>query len=162
MLNRSDRALFSPADILITAVPGKNVLEGEIFCGYPRKKIGYTGEWELLSAISGWCDWSHYPEAMTTLRSFSVRKHRKRQVRKAVTVLDSKLKNALEGKSTFLVHIQFRRNATWQGTITWLEAEKTQNFRSAFEMLKLMEEADHPGIEKCISWDAAGEEKKDP
>ena len=44
-------------------------------------------------------------------------------------------------KATFTIKIQFQQNATWQGTITWAEGEKIQNFRSELEMLKLMMEA---------------------
>ncbi|HIQ58404.1 MAG TPA: hypothetical protein IAB22_03050 [Candidatus Merdivicinus intestinavium] len=44
-------------------------------------------------------------------------------------------------KATFLVHVQFRQHATWQGNITWVEKGVTQQFRSALEMLRLMNEA---------------------
>lgn len=44
-------------------------------------------------------------------------------------------------QATFVVHVQFRQNATWQGTIQWLEEEKSRRFRSMLEMLKLMDEA---------------------
>ncbi len=43
------------------------------------------------------------------------------------------------GPPTFVVHVQFRQNATWQGTIAWLEGEQEANFRSTMEMLHLME-----------------------
>jgi hypothetical protein len=51
------------------------------------------------------------------------------------------------------VHIKFRQNASWQGSITWVEKEKTQNFRSALEMLKLMDEARNPTATETIGWD---------
>lgn len=44
-------------------------------------------------------------------------------------------------KATFTIQIQFRQNATWQGTIAWAEGGKSQKFRSELEMLKLMMEA---------------------
>jgi len=46
-----------------------------------------------------------------------------------------------DSKATFNIKIQFQQNATWQGTISWAEGGKTQNFRSELEMLKLMMEA---------------------
>lgn len=49
--------------------------------------------------------------------------------------------NKSDSKATFTIKIQFQRNATWQGTISWAEGGKTQNFRSELEMLKLMMEA---------------------
>lgn len=43
--------------------------------------------------------------------------------------------------STFAVQILFRRNASWQGTITWLDKKQTHNFRSVLELIVLMDSA---------------------
>ena len=43
--------------------------------------------------------------------------------------------------STFAVQILFRRNASWQGTITWIDKQKTQNFRSVLELITLLNSA---------------------
>lgn len=40
---------------------------------------------------------------------------------------------------TFLVKILSQQNSTWQGSITWMEEQKTQNFRSALELIKLID-----------------------
>jgi hypothetical protein len=34
-----------------------------------------------------------------------------------------------------------RQNSTWQGSIVWVEKQTEQYFRSALEMLKLIDEA---------------------
>lgn len=47
----------------------------------------------------------------------------------------------MNGKQTFLVHIVESQNATWQGNVTWLNQEKTENFRSLLELIKLMDGA---------------------
>ena len=47
----------------------------------------------------------------------------------------------IPGGTNFLIRIQFHQNSTWQGTIQWLEENKTLPFRSVLEMLHLMEEA---------------------
>ncbi len=43
--------------------------------------------------------------------------------------------------TAFLVRVQFRQNATWQGRIEWLEGNKSRPFRSLLEMAQLMQEA---------------------
>lgn len=43
--------------------------------------------------------------------------------------------------ATFSLHIMFRRNASWQGSVTWMEEGETQNFRSALELITLMNSA---------------------
>lgn len=47
----------------------------------------------------------------------------------------------VDGKATFTIQILFQQNNTWQGTISWLEGEKKQKFRSELELIKLMMEA---------------------
>ena len=42
---------------------------------------------------------------------------------------------------TFIVRVQHRQNSSWQGRITWMERDKTINFRSVWEMVKLIESA---------------------
>ena len=42
---------------------------------------------------------------------------------------------------TFAVRIMFRQNASWQGTVSWLEGHREENFRSALELLKGMDSA---------------------
>ncbi len=44
-------------------------------------------------------------------------------------------------KATFVIQIQCRQNATWQGQIVWTEKKQTQQFRSELELIKLMESA---------------------
>ena len=40
-----------------------------------------------------------------------------------------------------MVRIQFRQNASWQGTVQWLEGKKTLPFRSMLELVHLLREA---------------------
>ena len=50
----------------------------------------------------------------------------------------------MEGKKrsgTFVVHIKCCENATWQGNVTWAEENKTENFRSALELIRLIDGA---------------------
>lgn len=44
-------------------------------------------------------------------------------------------------KGTFVVHVYHCENATWQGEVVWAEQNRTQKFRSALELLKLMDSA---------------------
>lgn len=41
--------------------------------------------------------------------------------------------------NNFVISIKCQQNDTWQGTIQWIEGQKTENFRSALEMLKLID-----------------------
>jgi len=57
-------------------------------------------------------------------------------------------------KGTFEISVKFLQNSTWQGQIHWIERNRKQNFRSALEMLKLMDEAltDTGEGDKTANW----------
>ncbi len=41
----------------------------------------------------------------------------------------------------FVVSVKSQENHTWQGTVSWVEGKKQVNFRSALELLKLIDSA---------------------
>ncbi|NLJ34511.1 MAG: hypothetical protein GX349_07980 [Firmicutes bacterium] len=45
------------------------------------------------------------------------------------------------GGYSFLICIRYQEHSTYQGTIQWLDGEKSRTFRSFLEMMLLMQEA---------------------
>ena len=43
--------------------------------------------------------------------------------------------------NTFMVEIKSTKNESWQGTIRWIDGKKEENFRSALELIKLIDSA---------------------
>lgn len=82
---------------------------------------------ELLTAIN-------YPQ-----ESFSTRSFKKNNDREAVNgPKDDELlqKPVL---ATFKVNVLFRQNASWQGSIHWVEDKMESQFRSVLELIMLMD-----------------------
>ena len=50
-------------------------------------------------------------------------------------------------KGTFIIKINKRENATWQGEVTWVEKKETKFFRSALELMKMIDGAVDDGEE---------------
>ena len=44
-----------------------------------------------------------------------------------------------QGRELFVVQILNTQHATWQGIVTWMNGEKSQPFRSALELIRLMD-----------------------
>ncbi len=42
---------------------------------------------------------------------------------------------------SFVITVKSQENHTWQGTVSWVEGKKQENFRSALELLKLLDSA---------------------
>ena len=40
---------------------------------------------------------------------------------------------------SFVLEVKSQENHSWQGTITWVEGQKKENFRSALELIRLMD-----------------------
>lgn len=47
---------------------------------------------------------------------------------------------SLNNKNTFIVKVECCQRETWQGQLIWAEEKKSVRFRSALELVKLMEE----------------------
>ena len=63
----------------------------------------------------------------------------KQKEEKAVVMKEETMNKHQGEKATFVVRIQYRQNASWQGQVTWAEKNKTVPFRSALELLKLID-----------------------
>lgn len=44
-------------------------------------------------------------------------------------------------ESTFLLKIKYQENATWQGSVLWVNGNAEKPFRSALELIKLIDSA---------------------
>lgn len=42
---------------------------------------------------------------------------------------------------TFIIKVMDQQNATWQGSVTWVDEQREQYFRSTLELLKLIDGA---------------------
>ncbi|MFG6331261.1 MAG: hypothetical protein K1W28_05450 [Lachnospiraceae bacterium] len=43
--------------------------------------------------------------------------------------------------ATFLVRVMYRQDSDWQGEVTWVDGRKKECFRSALELIKLLDSA---------------------
>lgn len=68
-----------------------------------------------------------------------------RRVFKAMRNIDENL--ARGEKATFILQIKFRQNASWQGSVQWVEKKQTLHFRSALELIKIIDSACEQGYE---------------
>ncbi|MCR5481681.1 MAG: hypothetical protein K6F52_02700 [Clostridia bacterium] len=59
--------------------------------------------------------------------------------------------------ATFIVEIMFRQNSSWQGTIKWVEKQENLYFRSALELIKIIDSTNEAGYQVCFSSNNAEE-----
>ena len=89
---------------------------------------------QLLLKINNELEAAQFPQAFDELRKF--------HDPKALPVSPPETAEIPTGDAaTFTIRILFRQNASWQGTITWLEGKQEQSFRSVLELIFLMDNA---------------------
>lgn len=96
----------------------------------------YSGILEVLDVIREVL--KNYTGLQPTHRDREWRVKQGASAERVFTVSESKVENGKE--ATFLLHIQYHQNTTWQGTIEWLENKKRVPFRSTLELIQLIEQ----------------------
>jgi len=143
-----------PSQSIVYLAPmHSQTMKGRVYSVHYKKSCQFNNECEMLNGMDDLFDSLTFPQATFETRDFLDKKNT-HITRKAEDTMDDEMSEILQNqKTTFIVNIQYRQNATWQGTITWVEQNITQHFRSAFEMLKLMEQANNQGVTEVIKWD---------
>lgn len=109
----------------------------------------YTGRqskphsiWEFINSIETDLSSNRFPQSAIQYRSWGAQQEARPQRGLVLDLESAKNNNAIpEGNPTFIIQVLYRQNATWQGTIQWLEGRQTRLYRSVNELLKLMSEA---------------------
>ena len=115
-------------------------LEGIIYSEYYNRQRKFYDLCGMLSAMESLYDTLSFPQATYQHRSFTcATKFRGTPENEEMNSMARRTQ--AKGEATFVIHVQFRQNATWQGTIQWVDEKKEQHFRSTLEMLRLLDDA---------------------
>lgn len=116
---------------------------GRLYHCYSKQPepIGRTSD--VLDSIDRLCDRLNYPARTQQPRHFGPAKPKPQTTQKKVEPQMTRQELAEQkGKmATFVVHVMYRQHSTWQGSVTWAETGEKANFRSALELIKLMDSA---------------------
>jgi hypothetical protein len=88
---------------------------------------------DFLGQMESLLDSLKLPQSFTAKRTFGV----------SAPLMDEAPEDGpLRGReATFSLRVLFRQNASWQGSVTWMESQKEQLFRSVLELLMLIRDA---------------------
>ena len=97
--------------------------------------------WELIKGIEGDLADNKYPQCCMQYRSWGLGSPVTQPAgTKVVELEDAKQAISTPAGPTFIIRVLFRQNATWQGTIQWIEGRQTRQYRSVNELMWLMDE----------------------
>ncbi len=110
------------------------VLKGKIHNPFYEEAQSFESLTQFLTIMECTLDLTKLPQSFTAARSFT--ESRGYEFKKAGA------EKCERGRlATFSLCIRFRQNSSWQGSLHWLEEGNRQNFRSALEMIFLMDSA---------------------
>ncbi|WP_408070434.1 hypothetical protein [Butyrivibrio sp. JL13D10] len=119
-------------------------INGVLWTPYEEDSLPFNSGYEMVMLMDRLYDNWDFPQRTTSYRSFGQKDrsrdyHNPNSIRKREPIRS--LKTYRGEKATFIVHVKFRQNSSWQGQVLWSEKKKKVHFRSALELLKLMSSA---------------------
>ena len=115
---------------------------GYLYHGYNKdaKKI-FSFE-EMIFYMEDFFNEISFPFPGTEERTFrEVKKNENKKERMIKVMEDEELLKKHGDKGTFIIRVQQRQHSSWQGLVTWVDEDKTVPFRSALELIKLIDGA---------------------
>lgn len=85
---------------------------------------------QFLQEMEHILDTMDFPKAFSEVRTFAPPA--------ALTGQSCPIQHRTGRLATFAIRILFRQNMSWQGSVTWLEGQQEQSFRSALELILLV------------------------
>lgn len=111
-----------------------DVPQGHIYSQQNEDGLSFNSLMQLLSIAEDNFEKINFPQAFLKMREF--------QPRTAAPPPTSSESKMRKGRlATFSIRLMFRQNASWQGSVSWLEGSSEETFRSALELIFLMKSA---------------------
>ena len=115
----------------------EGLLTGRVYHPYLPSGAEFKNLMQFLLVMEDLLDKFQFPQSFTAHRSF-------RMQPEPAPPLPSENEPHTGKIATFSVRVIFRQNASWQGSVTWLEEKTEENFRSVLELVLLMHSATSP------------------
>lgn len=134
--------MFSP-NIICNCVNHYNgrFIRGELYNSYSKEPYKYDDIIEMLQTMEELYDYLQFPMSSTESRSFFNKKKNYKKEGMTKPMQKEMILDKSGEKGTFIIQVQYRQNSSWQGKVFWVEKNKTVHFRSALELIKLMDGA---------------------
>ncbi len=137
--------LFAP-NLLSVCIDsnGSGDYQGQIWQQYDSQPIRFNGMVDMVLQMDKLFDLWGFPQASLKARSFVEDSTDARHINildKSQSLKRIDVQKKRGDLSTFIIHVKFRQNATWQGDIVWREQNKKMHFRSALELMRMIDSA---------------------
>ena len=112
-----------------------SVPTGRFYNLHCEEGIQFHGVVDLIKKMDNMLNQMRFPQSFSLVRTFSDTQPTTGKQS------FSEMKPRYGEVATFAVRVLFRQNASWQGSIQWVEGNREESFRSVLELLFLMDSA---------------------
>ena len=143
-MNKKTQWYIGAPNGVVLCVNGSNEgeLSGVFYHSYSPEPVPFHGIGQMTLRMEQLYNWLRFPYPGTNERSFGPVKKPSRTIHERERIMSDETLLSKHGDiGTFIVRVQHRQNSSWQGRITWMEEDRTIQFRSVWEMIKLIESA---------------------
>ena len=126
-------------NVCVDSYAGQEI-SGRFYTLYSVEPTSFTGITSFLLRLEQFYDRLGFPMASTRHRRFAGEDTKKEKM----SVIENNYRFGNKGEqASFILHVQFRQNSSWQGVLHWMEANKKVSFRSALELIRLIDGANN-------------------
>ncbi len=108
------------------------VLAGRFYHPHSEDGIAFRSLSQFLTEMDQALDLIAFPQSFNAVRTFGETLKRPAPSRPKMQIMEGEL-------ATFSIRVLFRQNASWQGAVRWIEGEREESFRSALELVFLLD-----------------------
>lgn len=137
----SGNYIGTPCAVVLCVNSYGQKLCGNLYHAYRRDGIPFSGVEKVFLEMEDFYNQLQFPFPGTEDRSFLKEKTQRRKERMVRVMKDEELLKRHGDLGTFIIRVQHRQHSSWQGVATWTDKQKTVPFRSALELMKLIDGA---------------------
>jgi len=125
-------------------------LVGRLHNSFFENDVSFSGVSDFITKFLLLFEKLEFPQESFDLREFKQSSKNKKE--KMVVRMENKIVEVNKADAKFIVHVKCRQNASWQGTIKWVETNEEKQFRSVLELIKLMDQAVSVEGKEQLEW----------
>lgn len=137
----SGRYIGTPNGIVLcVSRKDRGTIEGELYHGYSREGFSFRGYEEIIKISEELFNALGFPYMGTSDRDIDGHTHSYQKKEGMARVLkDEEMLEKHGDMGTFVIRVQHRQHSSWQGRVTYLEEDRSVYFRSALELIKIID-----------------------
>lgn len=114
-------------------------IKGRIYNNFYSEAISFQNVMQMIKKLEKLYDGFEYPQKSVAVKSFG--KAEENEILGQVALAQPVPQEKQGTVATFHIRVIFRKHASWQGTVLWIDKGKEESFRSTMELLLLLDSA---------------------